>query len=39
LEPIGKPGRLLDILARWKPLDDPFPDVDEDLLPLDDAAS
>jgi antitoxin VapB len=27
---------LLELLAGWKPLNDDFPDVDADLLPLDD---
>lgn len=35
LEPIVKRGRLLEVLGRWKPIDDRFPDVDEGLLPLD----
>jgi antitoxin VapB len=36
LEPVGPPGRLVDILRRWTPIDDPFPDVDAGLLPLED---
>ncbi len=36
VEPVRK-GRLLALLASLEPLDIPFPDVDEDLLPLDDA--
>ena len=35
VEPIRK-GRLLALLGTLGPLDEPFPDVDEDLLPLDD---
>lgn len=35
VEPIRK-GRLLALLATLKPLDEPFPDVDEALPPLDD---
>ncbi len=27
---------LLKVIASWKPLPDDFPDVDSDLLPLDD---
>ena len=34
VEPIRK-GRLLSLLATLSPLDEPFPDVDEDLPPLD----
>lgn len=37
VEPIRK-GRLLALLASLEPLDEPFPDVDEDLPPLDDMA-
>ncbi len=37
VEPIRK-GRLLALLASLEPLDEPFPDVDEDLPPLDDVA-
>ncbi len=37
VEPIRK-GRLLALLSTLKPLDEPFPDVDDDLPPLDDAA-
>jgi len=36
VEPFRK-GRLLSLLASLKPLDENFPDVDEDLPPLDDA--
>lgn len=35
VEPVGKPG-LLSVLAGLEPLDEPFPDVDDDLLPADD---
>jgi antitoxin VapB len=35
VEPIRK-GRLLRLLASLAPLDEPFPDVDQDLAPLDD---
>ena len=34
VEPIHK-GQLLALLASLEPLDEPFPDVDEDLPPLD----
>lgn len=37
VEPIRK-GRLLALLASLEPLDEPFPDVDKDLPPLDDVA-
>ena len=35
VEPVRK-GRLLALLSTLGPLDEAFPDVDEDLLPLDD---
>ena len=35
IEPI-RTGGLLALLAGLEPLDEPFPDVDEDLAPLDD---
>lgn len=35
LEPV-KTRNLLSVLARLKPVDDAFPDVDTGLLPLDD---
>ena len=35
VEPVRK-GQLLALLATLPPLDEPFPDVDEDLPPLDD---
>ncbi len=37
VEPIRK-GRLLALLATLDPLDEPFPDVDEDVPPLDHVA-
>jgi antitoxin VapB len=37
VEPIRK-GRLLALLTTLDPLDEPFPDVDEDLSPPDDVA-
>lgn len=35
LEPVRK-GRLLALLASLEPIDEPFPDVDGDLVSLDD---
>jgi antitoxin VapB len=35
VEPVRK-GRLLALLGTLEPLDEPFPDVDENLAPLDD---
>ena len=35
VEPVRK-GRLLDLLASLEPLDESFPDVDDDLPALDD---
>ncbi len=35
VEPIRK-GRLLDLLDTLDPLDEAFPDINEDLAPLDD---
>jgi len=35
VEPVRK-GRLLALLSTLEPLEAPFPDVDEDLPPLDD---
>ena len=35
VEPIRK-GKLLALLATLDSLDDPFPDIDDDLPPLDD---
>ena len=37
VEPIRK-GRLLALLGTLEPLDESFPDLDEDLPPLDDVA-
>ena len=34
IEPLFK-GRLLALLGTFEPMDDPFPDVDGDLPPLD----
>lgn len=34
IEPVRK-GRLLSLLASLEPLEETFPDVDEDLAPLD----
>ena len=38
VEPIRK-GRLLALLGEMEPLDEPFPDVDEDLPVLDDVVT
>lgn len=35
IEPVRK-GRLLEVLASMEPLEEPLPDIDEDLPPLDD---
>lgn len=37
IEPVRR-GTLLELLATWGPLDDPFPDVDATTLPLRDVA-
>jgi len=37
VEPIGK-GGLMSVLSGLEPLNEPFPDVDENLPPLDDVA-
>jgi len=37
VEPIRK-GRLLALLSAMEPLDEPFPEVDDDLPDLDDVA-
>jgi antitoxin VapB len=37
IEPIHK-GRLLAVLALLEPLEETFPDVDENVAPLDDVA-
>lgn len=34
IEPVHR-GRLLTLLSGWGPLEEPFPDPDEDLTPLD----
>lgn len=34
VEPVGRPS-LLEVLSRWAPLDEEFPDVD-DLEPIED---
>lgn len=36
VEPVEKPSRLLELLATLESIEDPFPNVDEGLLPLDD---
>lgn len=36
LEPIAKRSVLLELLARWAPIQDEFPEVDPGLLPVDD---
>jgi antitoxin VapB len=36
VEPVKRRPDLATLLAGWEPLDEPFPDVDEGLLPLDD---
>lgn len=35
IEPIRETG-LLALLDSWEPMDEPFPDIDSDLLPLRD---
>lgn len=37
VEPVRK-GRLLALLATLDPIDEPFPDVDEDLPPADEVS-
>ena len=37
IEPVEKPS-LLALLATLEPISDTFPDVDENVLPLDDIA-
>lgn len=32
----AKPGTLAEAMQGWENIDEPFPDVDEGLLPLDD---
>ena len=34
IEPVHK-GRLSTLLSTWEPLDGAFPDIDEDIAPLD----
>jgi antitoxin VapB len=36
IEPVSRRPDLATLLAGWEPLDEPFPAVDEGLLPLDD---
>jgi antitoxin VapB len=36
VEPVKRRQDLATLLAGWEPLDEPFPDVDEGLLPLND---
>ncbi len=36
IEPIKRRPDLATLLAGWEPHDEPFPDVDKDLAPLDD---
>ena len=36
VEPVKRRPDLATLLARWEPLDEIFPDVDEGLAPLDD---
>lgn len=36
VEPVKRRPDLATLLAGWEPLDEPFPDVNEGLLPLDD---
>jgi len=36
VEPVRRRSDLATLLARWEPLDEILPDVDEGLLPLDD---
>ena len=36
VEPVKRRPDLATLLAGWEPLDEPFPNVDEGLLPLDD---
>ncbi len=36
VEPVRRRPSLAALLAEWGPLDEPFPDVDAGLLPLDD---
>jgi antitoxin VapB len=36
VEPVKRSSRLAALLASWKPIRQPFPDVDKGLGPLDD---
>jgi len=36
VEPVKRRPDLATLLSGWAPLDEPFPDADEGLLPLDD---
>ena len=37
IEPVkGKASTLAEAMKDWEDIDEPFPDVDEGLLPLDD---
>ncbi len=36
VEPVKRRQDLATLLAGWEPLDEPYPDVDEGLLPLND---
>lgn len=36
VEPVKRRPDLATLLAGWEPLDEPIPDADEGLLPLDD---
>jgi antitoxin VapB len=36
IEPVQQQTDLETLLTGWGPMDEPFPDVDEGLLPLDD---
>jgi antitoxin VapB len=35
LEPVARRRRLTEVLANLEPLNEPFPEVDAELLPLD----
>ncbi len=35
VEPCRNGDDLLELLAGWEPIEEPFPDVDQGLLPLD----
>jgi antitoxin VapB len=36
VEPVKRRPDLATLIAGWEPLDEPFPDVEQGLLPLDD---